>query len=62
MKHKIMRILAGLLGAFLIITIVSLASSSMPKDFMGFSAYFGGFLLGIVFLVYAVKGRSIVNR
>lgn len=62
MKNKILRGLAGVVGVFLIVSTIFLASSSLPKNFFDFSTYLGGILLGIIFLVYAIKGKSLVNH
>ena len=62
MKSKGLRVLAGILGIFLIISTVSVASSSLPKEFCDRSTYRGGVLLGSIFLVYAIKGKSLVNK
>ena len=62
MKNKVLRVLSGLVGIFLIMSTFSLALSGLPKDFFDFSAYLGGVLLGGIFLIYAVKGKSLVDK
>ena len=54
--------MAGALGIFLVASAISLGTSGLPKDFTDYSTIVGGVLLGIVFLVYSLTGKSLVNR
>ena len=62
MKDKILRALSGILGLFLMVSVISLAQSNHSKDIFDLSTYLGGMLLGITFLVYGVKGKSLVDK
>ena len=56
------RVISGLVGLFLIGTIVYLLLIDTPVDTFNFFTLFGGFVLGVVFIVYSLKGLSLVDK
>ncbi|WP_075186661.1 hypothetical protein [Teredinibacter haidensis] len=61
-KLLFIRFLAGVLGTFMIFSGCYLALSDVPKGFFEWSGYLGGLMLGIVFLVYAYKGKNMLGK
>ena len=59
-KQIFMRFLAGLLGIFIMFSGCYLALSDVPKGFFEWTGYLGSLMLGIVFLVYAYKGKDLL--